>query len=65
MSTPEGDFIGSQQLAYLSYPESGKDKFLDAYIFDKSAGSDFPVYIVDSGAQLAHDVRSPKQSVGP
>ena len=49
--------IGAEQMAYLSFPPSKNKKFDDMYVFDDSAGSDIPVYIVDTGAQLMHSVR--------
>lgn len=57
----EGDeeeeiYIGPQQMAYLSYPPT-KDKYFESqYIFDDSAGSGIPVYVVDTGAHLDHKV---------
>ncbi|SPO07465.1 uncharacterized protein DNG_10159 [Cephalotrichum gorgonifer] len=50
----ESHYIGHQQMAYLSYPPTKNNYFENLYIFDDSAGSDIPVYIVDTGAQLAH-----------
>lgn len=34
--------------------------FSSLYYFDDSAGEDVPVFIVDSGAALEHEVRPPK-----
>ena len=48
---------GQDQLTYVSWAR--RQGFRPSrYIFDNSAGDDIPVYIVDNGATLSHQVRT-------
>lgn len=43
------------QLSYLSWPEYLPEP-LKRYHFDESGGADVPVYVLDTGAHLDHEV---------
>ncbi|PGH04727.1 hypothetical protein AJ79_07006 [Helicocarpus griseus UAMH5409] len=45
-------YEGRDQLVFVSTRDLSKSP--KKYLFDKSAGEDFPVYIIDTGAQIDH-----------